>query len=272
VDALVEDVGATVRSKRAAGEYPQALLDDLSRDFDIAAAGDPPEVLSLIQTARPLRGSKPVVTVKKIMRRLLAWYVRPIAEDQTRFNDAISRELRSLERRVQAVESSYQPAPGAHLANPDSRAVALKESLPHSTGQVLIIGAADSQTEIAAQAVVFDVAKPRIGDRLNRLASDTFAAVVLDGVLQRVSGQEISALLRTALRVLKPAGLVLVLGPDPSDPNCPQDPSEVDLSMRRWLTLDTVVALLDATGFAAESHTTIDSDPRWYLAVATRPE
>jgi hypothetical protein len=272
VSAMVDDIRATVEAKRAAGEYPQELLDDLGRDFDIAAVSDPPEVLSLIQTARPLRGGKLVVLGKKVVRRLMAWYVRPIAEDQTRFNDAITRELRSLERRVEAIESNYEPAPAARLVPAATRVTALKKTLQGRTGPVLLIGSDLSPSDIAAQVVAFDVTKPRIGDRLGRLTPDSFTAVVFEGVLQRVGGREITALLKTAMRVLMPGGLVLVVGPDPGDPNCSKDPSSVDVSMRRWLSPDTVEALLDASGFKSASHTIIDNNPRWYLAVATRPE
>jgi len=275
VDALVDDIRTTVEAKRAGGEYPQPLLDDLAQDFDIAGVSDPPELLSLIQSARPLRSNKPVVgklivVGKKIVRRFLAWYVAPVTEDQSRFNDAITRELRSLERRLEAVESNYRPAPGAHLLPADSLRDALKKSLQGLTGPVLLIGADEPQRDIA-QGVAFDVSKPRIGDRLNRLPDTSYAAVVFEGALQRVSGREISTLLQMARRVLRPGGLVAVVGPDPDAPESPRDPSTVDVSMRRWLSTDTVETLLTTTGFEQASHTIITSDPHWYLAVAVRP-
>jgi hypothetical protein len=272
VDALVEDIRATVAAKRAAGEYPQALLDDLERDFDVAAVSDPPEMLSLIQTARPLQGGRVVRTAKKVTRRLLAWYVRPTADDQTRFNDAITRELRSLERRVEAMESNYQATLAAHLPSAESLAGALKKSLQSRKGPVLLVGSDLRLGDIASQLVAFDASKPRIGDRLNRLSSEAFAAVVLDGVLQRISSREIGALLKTAKRVLMPSGLVLVAGPDPEDADRPNDPSGIDISMQRWLSCDTVEALLNASGFQSIGHSIIDANPRWYLAVASRPE
>jgi hypothetical protein len=110
VHALVAEIQAGVAAKRARGEYPAELLNDLDRDFDITATNDPPEVLSLIQSSRPLRSDKPVigkvvVVIKKVMRRSLAWYIQPVTADQTRFNDAITRELRALQRRVEALEA-----------------------------------------------------------------------------------------------------------------------------------------------------------------------
>jgi hypothetical protein len=275
VHALVDDIQAGVAAKRARGEYPKELLDDLSREFEIA--NDPPEVLSLIQSSRPLRSDKPVigkvvVKGKKAVRRLLAWYVHPIAADQTRFNDAITRELRSLERRVQAAETSWKPGVSAHLPAAEARGKALKASLQNITGAVLSIGSSISELGLGANVIDFDFDKPRAGDRLLNLTSGSFAAVVMSGVLQRASGREITALLQTAGRVLEPGGIVLVEGPDPDDPACPPDPSGVDISMRRWLSTDTVDALLIACGFVRPSHSLIDATPRWYLIVASRTE
>ena len=154
----------------------------------------------------------------------------------------------------------------------EARGEALKASLQHITGAVLSIGSSLSGLGVGTDVIEFDFDKPRAGDRLLNLTSGSFDAVVLSGVLQRAGGQEITALLQTAGRVLKPGGIVLVEGPDPDDPACPPDPSGVDISMRRWLSTDTVDALLIACGFARPSHTRIDATPRWYLTIASRTE
>jgi hypothetical protein len=109
VDAVVAGIKARVAERRARGDYPDEVLTAASDPFDIAATADPPEMLELIQSSRPLRSTKPVigplvVLAKKVIRRLLSWYVHPIAQDQTRFNDAITRELRALQRRVEELE------------------------------------------------------------------------------------------------------------------------------------------------------------------------
>ena len=117
VAALVAEIQAEVERRRRDGEYPAALLERLRAEFHPSGEPEPPETAMLIESARPLRSETPVagpaiVFAKRVVRRLLAWYVAPIARDQTRFNQAIVRELRSLELRVEALEGrAGRPAP-----------------------------------------------------------------------------------------------------------------------------------------------------------------
>ncbi len=115
--ALIADIEAEVARKRAAGEYPAALLERLRAEFRPGAEEEPPETSALIESARPLRSAVPgvapvVVFAKRVVRRLLAWYVAPIAVDQTRFNLAILGDLRALEDRVAALEQRDTEAAG----------------------------------------------------------------------------------------------------------------------------------------------------------------
>lgn len=114
VEAIVAELEAEVMRKRAAGAYPADLLERLHAEFHPDEGLEPPEVRVLIESARPLRSTRPVVGGaivfgKRVMRRLLAWYVAPIAQDQTRFNLSILRELRALKQRVARLEEQ-QPA------------------------------------------------------------------------------------------------------------------------------------------------------------------
>ncbi|MGP8161160.1 MAG: hypothetical protein ACLQGJ_08055 [Candidatus Dormibacteria bacterium] len=116
VEAIVAEIQAEVEAKRAAGAYPTALLERLHTEFHPDEGLEPPEVLVLVQSARPLRSTRPVVGGvivfgKRVVRRLLAWYVAPIAQDQTRFNLAILRELRALEERVARLEERAASSP-----------------------------------------------------------------------------------------------------------------------------------------------------------------
>ena|SRR5487761_190885 len=111
VEAIVAELRAEVERKRTAGEYPTALLERLHTQFHPDEGMEPPEVSVLVESARPLRSTRrlvgpAIVFGKRAVRRLLAWYVAPIARDQTRFNLAILRELRGLERRLEALERS----------------------------------------------------------------------------------------------------------------------------------------------------------------------
>jgi hypothetical protein len=109
LQVLVTEIEAEVRRRRDAGDYPEALLEALHAEFRAEVDGEPPEASAVITAARPLRGSRPLigpatVFAKRLVRRLLAWYVGAIAADQTRFNLAVLRELRALEERVRELE------------------------------------------------------------------------------------------------------------------------------------------------------------------------
>jgi hypothetical protein len=51
---------------------------------------------------------KAVVAAKRAIRRAVAWYVRPITEDQTRFNFGVVRRLYDVEQRLAALEARTQ--------------------------------------------------------------------------------------------------------------------------------------------------------------------
>src|SRR5438445_7244700 len=108
--ALVADIQSEVARRGAAGEYPEALLERLRAGFAVTPEFDAPQPLAVIEAARPLRSDHPaigpvIVFAKRVMRRLLGWYVAPIADDQTRFNLALLRQLDAIKRRLEMVET-----------------------------------------------------------------------------------------------------------------------------------------------------------------------
>jgi hypothetical protein len=109
---LIAHARIEVTKHREHGDYSPELLRGLAAEFKPPEEGfdSAPEALAYIPSARPLRAEKPWgapgVTVKRVIRRLLAWYVHPITVDQSRFNSAVVRELRKLERHVEDLESS----------------------------------------------------------------------------------------------------------------------------------------------------------------------
>ena len=119
--AVVREIAETVARRRAAGEYPAELLARLEEDFDVEGRLVPLEELAHIETVRPLgsargRAAQAAVTAKRAVRRAVAFYVRPLAEDQTRFNFAAVRRIAELERRIAALEAERRgdapPPPG----------------------------------------------------------------------------------------------------------------------------------------------------------------
>ncbi len=111
VDAavVVAELKAAVARRRAAGEYPAALLARLDAEFEPLPHEQPLDAMANLETVRPLASTRSrlapaAVFTKRAMRRGMAWYVRPIAEDQTRFNFAVLRRLEQLEARLADLE------------------------------------------------------------------------------------------------------------------------------------------------------------------------
>jgi len=120
--SVIADARIQVTGRHERGEYSPELLQGIASEFKVPdeSFGSAPEALAYIPSARPLWPRKPWgatgVTVKRIVRRCLAWYVHPITVDQSRFNSAVVSELRKLERRVEDLESNR-----VRDANPDSK-------------------------------------------------------------------------------------------------------------------------------------------------------
>jgi hypothetical protein len=109
VAAPVAEVEAEVARRRAAGDYPEELLLRLRAGFAVEEESEPPEALAIVESSRPLRSTRPVVGPavvfgKRVLRRLLSWYVHPAVHDQNRFNLALLRDLRALEARLERLE------------------------------------------------------------------------------------------------------------------------------------------------------------------------
>ncbi|HET9050058.1 MAG TPA: hypothetical protein VFO60_00045 [Candidatus Dormibacteraeota bacterium] len=109
--AVVAEIRAEVARRRAAGDYPADLLRRLEAELMPADTAPPLEALAHLETVRPLSSTRAVagraaVVAKRAVRRAMAWYVRPITEDQTRFNFAAVRRIHDLEERVAALEAA----------------------------------------------------------------------------------------------------------------------------------------------------------------------
>ena len=110
---VVASIKADVARRRTAGEYPEELLRRLEAEFTPVDAAPPLEAMAHLETVRPLGstravGGRAAVAAKRAVRRAIAWYVRPITEDQTRFNFSVVRRLYQLEERIAALEEELR--------------------------------------------------------------------------------------------------------------------------------------------------------------------
>lgn len=150
VDAVMVEIRAEVERRKEAGDYDEALLQAVHEEFSFDPA-EPPEATAYIAAVRPLVSTRPVigpviVFAKRVIRRLIAWYVAPIAEDQTRHNVSSIHLMRSLERRVTAIDHALSPV------GPRSRAAAAAEAPAgdHPSIDELVLRVRDLEQQVAS--------------------------------------------------------------------------------------------------------------------------
>lgn len=283
--ALVAEIEAEVARRRSAGAYPLELLRRLHSEFSVDDEPEPPEALVVVSASRPLRSDRllgqAIVVGKKVVRRCLAWYIQPFADDQTRFNTAILRDLRRLERRVERVETPWGPTAAltpdpTWTADAKGRAAVVATAISGApTGPLALVGdVGDDLLDRLRDAGRATRIPPSAGDPLRYLESlpaHSLAGVVLAGVLPRLSAAELVALLPTAARALVPAGVLIADAPDPRRLRQPTDPSQAMVGMQRWLDPATIVVLAEAAGLMSPTVIPMGKSPHWYAVTATRP-
>jgi hypothetical protein len=285
VRRLVAEIEAEVARRRAAGEYPEELLARLRTEFRVVGEEKSLDELAHIETVRTLESQRPglgrlVVFAKRVLRRLVAWYVRPIAEDQSRFNYALLRQVAALEKRLARVETAWQRAPGAppRTATPTARAEGLEEARlqairdalrdrPPGPVAVIAFGDAGAVQRLQAEGVPVEAVTPdaalaaavrAAGVRCHQAeplawlesTGPSLAAVVGLGLLPLLSPAETLRVVPLIAQTLRPAGRVLLDAPDPRYADAPRDVAGIDPAMRRWIGPDTALLLCEAAGLA----------------------
>jgi hypothetical protein len=303
VAAVVAEIEAEVAARRAAGEYPEELLRQLAVEFhDVADERTSLEELAHIETVRPLRSQRRglgavVVFVKRVVRRSIAWYVRPVTEDQSRFNFALLHELRELRERVDRLDSAWRrpagsPAREAGAVSLELTAARLAvldkvlRDLP--AGPLLVLWWADDDllrglvargftVETATQDPLMAEAARACGVRVHdadplRLLHEcgpTLAAVLAPGLLPMLAPSETLELVPLATAALRECGLIMFDAADPAGPGVPADPSLIDPGFRRWVARDTVTLLCEAAGLRDVAIEPL-STALWYAVTARR--
>jgi hypothetical protein len=277
--SLVEDIATDVARRRANGEYPNEALARLHAEFDGSSENPSPESCALLQSWRPIESAKPVVgdaivLAKRVARRLLSWYVDPIAVDQTEFNHAITSELRALERRVARTESVDAPfsslsrtglAGQARSDRGRALAAAVGDAPP---GTVALFGDEDGLLAGLDGRHLVTAHPGSCLDGLGRLAPMSASAVVLAGVLPRLTVGELLAALPAAVPALAVGGRVVVDFPDGGVVPPGVQPSDVDPSMCRFLTASSLALLCEAAGLDIVSTEQLPASPvPWSLTV-----
>lgn len=304
--AIVAEIEAAVARRHAAGDYPEELIARLRSDLRVVPDDEPPEALALIDSSRPLRSERPgvggaVVFAKRAMRRLLAWYVNPIAEDQTRFNLSLLRDVRSIERRLARVEtplfglswSPTAPVPTSPVVDAlvDSEALAIARTLAYGAllaatgeGRTLVMGGGPalashlgtSGVQVVAAEALSAATRAASLDPLRALEGappESVDCVVIAGILPRLSAAETLRIIPAASSALRAGGVLVVDSPLPARAGAQSHPAGVHPAMLRWIPPETVTLLMESAGLAAPDVSTIGrvNGIEWYAVVSTRP-
>lgn len=116
VDAMMARVGATLAAAERAPEGAGGVLQ-------VAPEGDPEVNVAVLRRSADIRvgfppgSARPVVgplvrLAKRALRRAVSWYVKPMMEQQSRFNHALLDNIERLRLRVESLQ------PGDHEGPP----------------------------------------------------------------------------------------------------------------------------------------------------------
>jgi SAM-dependent methyltransferase len=289
---LQAEIAEEVRRRRAAGDFPPGLERELdamfakyapagaSDDFDdvLAAA----ETQSFIHADVPTASRRPPVAyVKRALRKVMAWYVRFLAQQVTAFAGSITRAVALLGDRVDALETVTLIADDEALAEVRDRradedltawADVVVSALAGVSGRVLhtecgaggllrtIVDAGfDGYGVEPVEALTVDAARSGLDVRadaarahLGKLPDDSLGGVVLSGCVDALPVGEVLGVAARAASVLAPGGVLVVLSAGPVAWARDRDPVIVDLSPGRPLHAETWRHVLTARGLTVE--------------------
>lgn len=284
---LRAEIDAEVRRRRESGDLPA----DFERELDLAFARFAPvhaigddfdqvleraEQSTFVDVLAPTASTQPLVGhVKRVIRKAIVWEVRYVAQQVSGFSAAITRAVRLLGRRVEALERD-SPAP-ARLRS-EARALGrgvdagwweatVVEAVRGTTGRVvhaecgdgaLVARLAEAGLDAYGVDPVEQSPPPGVEVRadealahLEALPDGALGAVVLSGCVDRLALGALVELADLAAAKVGPGGTVVVVSADPRGWERDRSPVEVDLAGGRPLRRETWCHLLEARGLRA---------------------
>lgn len=276
--ALLAEIDQEVARRRASGDLPA----DFERELDLVFARFAPvhaigddfgqvleraESSTFIDVLAPTESSLPVVPhVKRVVRKVITWELRHMAQQVTAFANASVRALRLLAERVDALEEASGALPGAVAGGASDRtpdrdhwAPLVAAAVAGANGRVLHAEADDGWLLTRLGAAGMDVygvdpvaRTPAAGmelredaalDHLRALPDGALGAVVLSGCVDRLGLGHQRRLAAAARAKVAPGGVVVVIGRDPRSVGR-GDPVAADLAPARALHAETWAHLL----------------------------
>jgi hypothetical protein len=277
------EINEEVRRRRAAGDFPPGLERELDTIFArYAPAGtsdDFEEVLSQAETQSfvhadiPIASNVPgVAQVKRVLRKLMAWYMRFLAAQVTAFAGAVTRAVKLLSMRVDTLETVTLIAGERTLgevrerrAGPDLRAWAELVTSLRMAGRVLhtecgsgdllgplVEGGADAYGVEPVEALAMEASRAGLDVRaddclvhLRALPDTSLGGLVLSGAVDALPLGQILEVADRAAAAVAVGGTVVVISA-----GTPADPVVADLAPGRPLHPETWVHLLAERGLS----------------------
>jgi hypothetical protein len=291
-EQFMAEIEAEVRARREAGDLPA----DMERELDLAFARFAPvgamgddfesvaaraeEAAFLVLAPPPMTGGRGVPFVKRVLRKLMLFYVHHVAEQVTAQALVLTRGLRLLGKRVDQLERVVPgEGPGAGIVAPslpDLKAwePLLLGGLVGCRGRVLHAGCGDGGlvealrrggvdaygVDPSPDAVVGDGAGLELRpvnalDHLRAVGAGALAGLVLTGCVDRSVPAVQRELAELGASRLVAGGRLALVGTSPAAWERTAGPVAADLAPGRPLHPETWVALLEAAGFSdVETH------------------
>jgi hypothetical protein len=278
-ERVAGEVAATVRQRRSEGAYGASLVQRVETDSDTASP-DRWRSAAAISIEQPALSSRRLlgpaaVRAKRVVRRLVGWYVQPVATQQTAFNLMLLDRIAGLERRIAELgpvwtrDAGSPPAEEGGEQLTHRRAEALLRACGQApAGAVLIGGPNAAQLLDAVRSVPRQMVV--VSDVLQELSSEDrapYAVIVLAGVLPLLGpGDLLRCLPRAASRMLA-GGVLLADTPRAAG----EDLATRDFAHLRGMTGEQLRALSLASGLrdvtVQEWH---ELSPPWCVVQAQR--
>src|SRR6476469_10189854 len=104
-----EDIDVAALFDRLREELRRGAVREDSRGAEFASARELAERFWPVTAERPA-GSGPKGVVKRFLRKLMRWYVEPLAADQRVFNDAVLKLVDALSERADSASAAREQA------------------------------------------------------------------------------------------------------------------------------------------------------------------
>ena len=278
------EINEEVKRRRAAGDFPPGLereLDAMFARYVPAGAGENfddvmvhAESQSFVHADVPTTATAPGLPyVKRLLRKMMAWYMRFVTAQVTAFAGAITRAVRLLSERVDALETVTVVAADRTLAEikerragPDLSAfeALVLSSLSSVAGRVLHTECGDGSLLSAlvnkgvdgygvepVERLVMEASRAGLDVRaddalthLKALPAESLGGLVLSGAVDALPLGSVLELADRAGVVVADGGVMIVLSAGP-----PTDPVIADLAPGRALHPETWVHLLGERGY-----------------------